>query len=291
MSGFQSNPQAHFPVPDNPLQQRAYYEVNPVPYDTTVERAHARQDRIRADGPYFMIPPTRDQERQQLEEGQRDGEFAMETYYRVAGEEWEKKKKELDTNFQETSDLYTDRLLMRRDPDNYEEVSPGRFRLRPGGEDQYGFFSDIQNYVPEYDDGVYVEPEPEEDPPYWTYQKGDSQILFPYSSRGPGGGYGLQFYLDMISLAGIGVGFLARYTKQSLAAMKAWTVVQGVWRLLSFYQLWDWKAGVAVSVYWSSAYYLYGATYMPVAYLLDLGAGRLYIENTYDKANRASDSD
>ena len=93
MSGFQSNPQAHFPVPDNPLQQRAYYEVNPVPYDTTVERAHARQDRIRADGPYFMIPPTRDQER--------------------------------------------------------------------------------QNYVPEYDDGVYVEPEPE-DPPYWTYQKGYS---------------------------------------------------------------------------------------------------------------------
>lgn len=131
--------------------------------------------------------------------------------------------------------------------------------------------------------GVYTEPESAKSP-YQTVP-----WIQWFSSRGAGSGYQFEFTMDMISLASISVGFLAQYTNQSQNAQKVWAVLQGLWRYLSFYSRVDPRAGLAFGVYWSSAYYLYGVKYMPVAYLLDLGAGRLYTEKKYNDLDRAEE--
>ena len=283
MSGVHSNPQARFPVPNNPLQDRAYYEVNPVPYDVTVERAHAGQDRIRQDGVYYSVPPPRDQERQILEEQKQEGEVAMETYYRVAAEEWEKERKDLDKDFRERSDVYTDREIMRNDPENYEEVAPGRYAIKPGGKDVYGMFRPKNQ---EYQ----RKPTPTPEPPSQNFQNLYQPIPTPADpepgepEHTPGSGSWVRshdFWLvtDLIALGGIIVAYLGqKYYKPSLDVQKVWFVLQGLWRQIFFYQWVDWKAGVAAGTYWASSYYLYGPKWMPLTYLMDLGAGRLWLE-------------
>ena len=60
MSGFHSNPQAPYHEPHVPLLEQAYYQVNPVPYAVTEERAAANMDRLMPIGPYgnWILPPS-----------------------------------------------------------------------------------------------------------------------------------------------------------------------------------------------------------------------------------------
>lgn len=272
-----SNPQAQYPVPNDPLHGRAYYEVNPVPYDVTVERAHAGQDRIRRDGLFYAIPPERQRERDYLEDEKKEGEVAMETYYRVTAEQWEKEKEALDEDWDKTHAMHTAREMMRRDPANYEEVTPGKFRLTPGGKD-YG------NYLGERDEfwweHGYERGQEPEDTQENLYRPATNKRAAPSKSLWDDDNY----TTDLISLAAILSGFAGMYLFQPSNLVKNMYVLStAIWRYLSFYRFHDGKAGVAAGVYWGSAFYLYGPKGMPLTFLFDLGAGRLWLNNKIRK--------
>ena len=285
MSAIQSNPQAAFPVPNNPLQGRAYYEVNPVPYDVTVERAHAGQDVIRQDGLYYSIPPTREEERQNLDEGRQPGEVAMETYYRVAAEQWEKEKERLDEDWDESFHADFNRRIMRANPANYTEVTPGKFEVTPGGTDVYGMFRPKDQ---EYN----LRP-----PNYWyreirdKMERGEEVTdkfiamtmrkawLLDQQYRDEDGEWNTGVLVkEGVFVTGILLEILGQnYVKASPTVWVFYNIMLAVWRYLTFYRQVDPTASVAAATYWSSSYYLYGSKYMPYSFMLDLLAGRLWL--------------
>ena len=268
MSGFHSNPQAPYHEPHVPLLDQAYYQVNPVPYAVTEERAAANMDRLMPIGPYgnWIAPPSEAEERAELDAAHTGGETRMETFAKVQMQ----KAKDMDAKAEADWEGRYERDQMRQNPDMYEEYETGKFRVNrntPGAFDLFGYLDDEKR------------PEPS------AMEMGDflpdliDADTLDSLSYVVDGEWNIDLLVrDGVFLFGIAFGVFGYPTLGF--SKKFWPyyyTALAAWRYLSFYRSVDPKASVAAAAYWGTGYYLYGPRYMGGTYMLDFIAARLYI--------------
>ena len=268
MSGFHSNPQAPYHEPHVPLLDQAYYQVNPVPYAVTEERAAANMDRLMPIGPYgnWIAPPSEAEERAELDAAHTGGETRMETFAKVQMQ----KAKDMDAKAEADWEGRYERDQMRQNPDMYEEYETGKFRVNrntPGAFDLFGYLDDEKG------------PEPS------AMEMGDflpdliDANTLDSLSYVVNGEWNIDLLVrDGVFLFGIAFGVFGYPTLGF--SKKFWPyyyTALAAWRYLSFYRSVDPKASVAAAAYWGAGYYLYGPRYMGGTYMLDFIAARLYI--------------
>ena len=280
MSGFHSNPQALYqdPAAHDPLRTQAYYQVNPVPYAVTEERAAANMDRLMPIGPYgnWIIPPSEAEERAELDAARGPDETLMENFAKVQRQ----KAKDMDASAEADWEGRHERDTMRQNPDMYEEYEPGKFRVNPNTQGAF----DIFNYFG--DGGGGDNPRnPNQAAAFPELIPSDVLDQLEYEING-------EWNVDMLVKDGVfllAIGF-GVFGYGSLGfSKKFWPyyyTALGMWRYLSFYRVVDPKASVAAAAYWGTGYYLWGPRYMGGTFLLDLIAARLYIRAEQEKKLR-----